>query len=342
MHSAKLIGRSAHHHALVDTLKQVAPTDAEVLITGPSGVGKELYARYIHEQSGRGGGQFVPVNCGVLSGELLENELFGHIGGAFTGALPQRQGLVAEAEGGTLFLDEVDALTAVNQVKLLRFVQEKEYRRLGECRVRRANVRFVAATNSDLQAAMLEGRFRADLFFRLRVVPIVIAPLRERPEDIAPLLTEYIERYAHAYHAETITLTPRARGALDRYSWPGNIRELENMVRYLTCLGLKRPIEASDLPLLSAVRDSDDAQPVGREADERSTGVRCFQEEKREVVERFERDYLEQALRRSDGNIARAAHLSGKARRAFFELLRKHEIDAVTFRSDTVRNANGK
>src|SRR5262249_50794150 len=218
MQNVRLIGQSAQHRALLETLAKVAPTDAEVLITGPSGVGKELYARYIHEHSGRCGAAFVPVNCGTLASDLLENELFGHIGGAFTGARPQHQGLVAEAENGTLFLDEVDTLSPANQVKLLRFVQEKEYRRLGESRVRRANVRFVAATNASLQEAVQIGAFRSDLFFRLRVVPIEVAPLCERPEDIAPLWDEYVPRYAEAYRARPIRLSTRAREALERYS----------------------------------------------------------------------------------------------------------------------------
>jgi DNA-binding NtrC family response regulator len=301
----------------------VASTDAEVLISGPSGVGKELYARFVHAQSPRRDSQFIPVNCGALNGELLENELFGHIGGAFTGAQPQRLGLVAAAEGGTLFLDEVDALSPVNQVKLLRFIQEKEYRRLGETRIRRANVRFIAASNADLQMAVQAGWFRADLFFRLRVVPIFVPPLRERPEDIEPLIAEYVLRYSSEYGAPPIILNAAARTALINYSWPGNIRELENCVRYLTCLQLSRPVDVSDLPLLSALDTKHES----------NASLRAFQHEKRELIDRFEREYLEHALRQSDGNISRAAQSSGKARRAFFELLRKHQIDVARFRN---------
>jgi DNA-binding NtrC family response regulator len=326
MQDARLIGRSAAHQALLETLTKVSPTDAEVLITGPSGVGKELYARHVHQKSGRRSAEFVAVNCGVLTGELLENELFGHIAGAFTGARPQHLGLVTAAEGGTLFLDEVDTLSAVNQVKLLRFVQEKEYRRLGETRVRRANVRFVAATNADLPEAVSAGRFRSDLFFRLRVVPVEVPPLCERREDIEPLLEAYIAHYAREYSAPPIELNAAARQALDDYDWPGNIRELENCVRYLTCLRLDRRIDAGDLPLL----DTDPA--IAPSPPARAETPARFQVEKRGVVDRFERDYLERALRQADGNIARAAQSSGKARRAFFELLRKHDIDAGRFR----------
>ena len=316
-----LVGVSAAHRAVLDTLTRVGPTDAEVLVTGPSGVGKELYARFLHQRSGRAAGPFVPLNCGALSNELFENELFGHIGGAFTGARTHHSGLVTAAEGGTLFFDEVDALSPLNQVKLLRFLQEKEYRLLGDSRVRRANVRFIAATNTDLESAVDAGRFRADLFFRLRVVPVAVPPLRERREDIEPLLCEYTEHYAAAYETAPISFSPPARLALQRYDWPGNIRELENCVRYLTCLRLNRPVDVTDLPLLS--------RPSARPA---SGGLRVFQQEKRELVDRFEREYLEAALDQNDGNIARAAQSSGKARRAFFELLRKHDIDAARFR----------
>ena len=175
-----LIGESAEHRHILEKLSKIAATDAEVLISGPSGVGKELYAHYVHQCSPRKKAEFVPVNCGALPVDLLENELFGHVSGAFTGARPRSDGLVAAAEGGTLFLDEVDALALVCQVKLLRFLQEKEYRRLGETRIRRANVRIIAATNTDLLAAVHDGRFREDLFFRLRVVPIEVPALRER------------------------------------------------------------------------------------------------------------------------------------------------------------------
>jgi DNA-binding NtrC family response regulator len=217
-------------------------------------------------------------------------------------------------------LDEVDTLSALNQVKLLRFIQEKEYRLLGDRTVRRANVRFIAATNADLEAAVDEGRFRADLFFRLRVVPVKVPPLCERRDDIAPLCAEYICRYADEYATAPIVLSDGARDALQHYSWPGNIRELENCIRYLTCLGLNRTVDVADLPLLPKARGSS------------SRVLRLFQYEKNQTVDRFEREYLEEALRQADGNIARAARSSGKARRAFFELLRKHEIDATQFR----------
>ena len=190
------------------------------------------------------------MNCGALPADLLENELFGHVGGAFTGARPSSEGLVAAAERGTLFLDEVDSLTPVGQVKLLRFLQEKEYRRLGETRIRRANVRIVAATNANLVTAVRDGRFREDLFFRLRVVPLEVPPLCDRISDIQLLVEEFAARFAESYGLPGISVSDEALQRLTSYKWPGNIRELENCVNYLTCLQLGRPIEPMDLPLL--------------------------------------------------------------------------------------------
>ena len=327
MDRQELIGVSRFHRSIIERLSRIAATDAEVLITGPTGVGKELYARHVHVHSHRHAGAFVAVNCGALPGELLENELFGHVAGAFTGARPNNRGLVAEAEGGTLFLDEIDALTLGSQVKLLRLLQEREYRPLGESRVRRANVRFVAASNVELQDEVRAGRFRLDLFFRLRVVPVHILPLRDRPEDVDVLLDAFAERYAREYKVPPLRFTDAARHRLREYHWPGNVRELQNCVRCLVCLGFEQPIHPHDLPLLeicTAPEFGDGASP--REA--------RFQDAKREVVNRFERDYIESALRLSHGNIARAAALSGKARRALFELMRKHGLRAETYRDD--------
>src|SRR5262249_9230351 len=298
MERAELVGRSAAHQRLVATLDKVACTDVEVLITGPSGVGKELYARYLHQRSERFAAPFVAVNCGGLSGDPLENELFGHVAGAFTGARAEREGLVAAAQHGTLFLDEVDTLPAASQAKLLRFVQDKEYRRLGERQLRRADLRFVAATNVNLTEAVSAGRFREDLFFRLRVVPVDVPPLRARPEDIAPLIEQFVRRYAALYRLRPVVIGPAARRRMEQYAWPGNIRELENCIRYLTCIQITRDVEPGDLPLLGPPPAPESAAVT-------------FGQAKHELVERFERERLEEALRRSEGNIARAARSEG-------------------------------
>ncbi|HEX5736471.1 MAG TPA: sigma-54 dependent transcriptional regulator [Blastocatellia bacterium] len=327
MQVTSMVGCSIGHQNLLKKLDRVAATDALILICGQSGVGKEMYARYVHQHSPRKSAAFVPVNCGALPIDLFENEMFGHIGGAFTGAKPQSEGLVAAAEGGTLFLDEVDSLSLICQVKLLRFIQDKEYRRLGESKIRKANLRIIAATNTNLLAAVQEGRFRDDLFFRLRVVPVEVPPLSERTCDILPLLVEYIAHFADIYGLPRIILNSDAIKRLESYAWPGNIRELENCIHYLTCLCLDRAVEPDDLPLLSG----DQGEPTNDD----STSL-PFNEAKHDLLSRFEREYLIHALRRSGGNIARAARASGKSRRVFFELMRKYGLKARDFLGQTV------
>jgi DNA-binding NtrC family response regulator len=308
----------------MEKLEKVAPTDAEVLISGPTGVGKELYANFIHHHSARAKASFVPVNCGGLPVELIENELFGHVGGAFTGARPHSDGLVAAAEGGTLFFDEIDSLPLPCQAKLLRFLQDKEYRRLGETRLRHSNVRIIAATNADLVAAVRAKSFREDLFFRLRVVPVEVPSLAQRPGDIPSLVDTFVERCSGTYRLPRVVFGDRALDRLKSYSWPGNIRELENCVKYLTCLQLARPVDLSDLPLLLE-NETDDGLPMDALA--KAGPLRAL---KRELVSEFERTYLESALRCSGGNIAAAARASGKPRRAFFELMRKRGVTATS------------
>lgn len=334
-----LLGQSEAHRLLLRQLAKISKVDAEVLICGPTGVGKGLYARFIHECSDRRAAQFVALNCGALPEGLFENEMFGHMAGAFTGAGSSAEGLVAAAEGGTLFLDEVDALSLPAQVKLLRLIQEKEYRRLGETRVRRVNVRFIAATNGNLPQKVKDGKFREDLFFRLRVVPINVLPLCERPDDIVALLLAYIERYAGQYGLPPIMLSEAAWERLVTYHWPGNVRELENCIRFLTCQQLGRPVEPQDLPLLHELHP-DLNSPHGR------LFCQGLRQAKQEVVSGFEKQYLEFVLRRANGNIAEAARLARKHRRAFFALLRKHGISASAYRStpaadDPPRPAHG-
>ncbi|AKJ02905.1 Formate hydrogenlyase transcriptional activator [Archangium gephyra] len=284
-------------------------------------MGKELYARRIHELSTRARASFIPVNCGALPPELFENELFGHAGGAFTGARTRAVGLVAEAHQGTLFLDEIDSLPLAGQVKLLRFIQQKEYRPLGDTRLHRSDVRIIAATNADLVAEVKKGRFRFDLFFRLRVLPIWVPPLKERREDIPLLLQHFIHRYASEYGKALLTFSEAALQRLWEYDWPGNIRELENCARYLLCTHGGSVVEAEDLPTLQDFAPEPSAPPPPS-----SSPHETFQAAKRRVVSAFERQYLEASLRAHDGNIAAAARASGKHRRAFFELMRRHGL----------------
>jgi formate hydrogenlyase transcriptional activator len=202
----------------------VAPTEATVLVCGETGTGKELVARAIHGQSPRREGPFIPVNCGMLSGELITSELFGHEKGAFTGAVEQRKGRIEQAAGGTLFLDEIGDLQADLQVRLLRFLQEREFERVGGTRTIRGDVRVVAATNRDL------GRLRADLYYRLSVFPIRVPALRERPEEIAPLLKLFVDRYSRKVGKTFAAIDRQSIERCEAYPWPGNVRELENLV----------------------------------------------------------------------------------------------------------------
>lgn len=324
------VGCSVAHRRIVETIRRLAPTDLEILITGPSGVGKERYARYAHDASKRAGSPFVAVNCGAIPAELIENELFGHVGGAFTGARSDAEGLVAEAESGTLFLDEVDALSQRNQVVLLRFLQEKEYRRLGEPRVRRADVRIVAATNCDLGTATREGRFRNDLLFRLRVASIEIPALRARPEDIVVLFEQYGAYYAEQYELPHIRVSAAVKASIQGYGWPGNIRELENCVRYLTCMQLDRELQVGDLPFMTGTHSH-----RSKEANDNTNGhvngtgqSLNFRAVKAAALEELERALIVQALEQTNGNITHAARAIGKPRRTFFELMRKYQISA--------------
>lgn len=331
----QIIGRGEFHRRALRELAAAAATDVEVLLLGPSGVGKELYARWIHEHSARATRSFVPVNCGAVPVTLFENELFGHVGGAFTGASTSSDGLVSEAEGGTLFLDEIDALEVSAQVKLLRFLQEREYRRLGEGRIRKSNVRIITASNADLLCLVRELRFREDLMFRVRVFPLRIPALCERTEDIEPLLADFVRRCANAFHVPPIWFTAEAMRHLEMYSWPGNIRELENCVRYLTSLRLNRAVEPSDLRLLDGLRPVHPAtagSPVRLNGEQSAKGQLSLRDAKRRLVSHFERDFVIDAIRTSRGNIAHAARASGKTRRAFFELMRKYSICANDYR----------
>ncbi|MCA9679143.1 MAG: sigma-54-dependent Fis family transcriptional regulator [Kofleriaceae bacterium] len=317
-------GRSEAHREILERIGRLARRDIEILILGPSGVGKEMYARTVHAESRRAARPFVALNCGAMPGELLENELFGHVAGAFTGARPCAPGLVEEAKGGTLFFDEIDALSLRNQVKLLRFLQEREYRRLGDTRVRTADVRIVAASNADLIAATQAGTFREDLLFRIRVAPIEIPPLRERPADIDAIFEAYRGWYAAEYQLPPIVVSDAARGALAAHDWPGNVRELENCVRYLTCLELGRAVEPADLPFGHGSGHGASAS-AGRAT---AAPVVNFDDAKAAVVQEFEREAIVGALDAAAGNIAQAARSVGKPRRTFFELMRKHGVTA--------------
>jgi len=313
-----LIGESPAFLAETRKIPLLAGCDVGVLVCGETGTGKEVVARAIHYLSSRAGRAFIPVNCGAIPAELVENELFGHERGAFTGAGAPRPGLVEEADGGTLLLDEVDSLPAAAQVKLLRFLQEKEYRRLGSPQLRHTDVRVIAATNADVETAVETGKLRRDLYYRLNVVPLHLPPLRDRREDVPLLARHFLARHARKLEATATDFTEGAMSALLDHSWPGNVRELEHVVERSLVLAQGQTRIRRRHALLP--------NPTPAPAD------RPFQEAKAEVVARFERRYLEEVLTRHQGNISHAARAAKKNRRAFFELLRKYGIDATRFR----------
>jgi DNA-binding NtrC family response regulator len=242
-----LIGRSPAIEKVFRLVENLEQSEATVLLTGESGTGKEVVARAIHAHSPRRGGPFIGVNCGALPADLLESELFGHVRGAFTGAVRERAGRFEVAAGGTLFLDEVADLPLQLQVKLLRVLQERSFERVGESQSRRTDARIIAATNLDLKRAVQEGRFREDLYYRLRVVPIEIPPLRARREDIEPLATYLLARVA-ARHGRALRFSPDALRSLLDYAWPGNVRELENALEYAVAVCKGQTVLPEDLP----------------------------------------------------------------------------------------------
>jgi len=242
-----LIGRSARFQRILRLVENLEHSEATVLLTGESGTGKEVVAHAIHARSPRRSGPFVAINCGALPGELLESELFGHVRGAFTGAVRDRAGRFEVAAGGTLFLDEVADLPVHLQVKLLRVLQERAFERVGESRPRTSDARIIAATNVDLRRAVVEGRFREDLYYRLRVVPIEIPPLRERREDIEPLATFLLARVG-GRQGRALRFSPDALRTLLEHSWPGNVRELENALEYAVAVCKGQTILPEDLP----------------------------------------------------------------------------------------------
>jgi two-component system, NtrC family, response regulator HydG len=292
-----IIGRSPAMRELLDRVLRIAPTDATVLVTGESGVGKELVARALHVTSRRGDKPFVPVNCAAITETLLESELFGHARGAFTGATRARRGLFEEANGGTLFIDEVGETAPGFQAKLLRALQEGEVRRVGESTPIQVNVRIIAATNQDLRRAIAEKRFREDLFYRLNVVPVRIPPLRERREDVPLLAAHFLQRFNQRTGSDKI-LTAEAAARLVEHDWPGNVRELENCMEQAAALAPERELRATDIQIEA---------PHRAEADAAAADVRTLAE----AVEDAERRTITAALTRCENDLGRVARELG-------------------------------
>ncbi|MEW5853981.1 MAG: sigma-54 dependent transcriptional regulator [Myxococcota bacterium] len=318
-----IIGNSPSLRAVLNRLPLVAQTDAAVMIYGESGTGKEVAANAIHSLSRRAGKRLVAVNCGALPDTLLESELFGYKRGAFTDAHRDTPGLVEAAEGGTLFLDEIGDISPPVQVKLLRFLQTREYKPLGSPQTLKADVRIVGATHRDLKQRIKEGLFREDLYYRLNIVPITLPPLRDRKGDI-PLLAHHFLRRFCAEHGKVLEgFSESAAALLEESRWPGNIRELENLVHQAVVLCQGRRIDAHDLGM-----GGGRVQP--EIAGDTSLG---FKDSKARVLASFEAAYVERMLRECNGNISVAARKAGLDRKSFFLLVKKYNVDAAALGS---------
>jgi DNA-binding NtrC family response regulator len=308
----KIITQNPAIQALLETARQIAPTDCNVLITGESGTGKELFARYIHFMSHRAEGPFFAINCGALNEELLSNELFGHEKGAFTGATTMKKGLIETASGGTLFLDEITEMSPAMQVKLLRVMQEKELLRLGGTRAVPVDVRVITATNRDIQDAIKEGQFRQDLYFRLNVVTLYIPPLSERRDDI-PLLGQYfLKKYTALMNKDVREVSPDVMGVLMNYDFPGNVRELENIIERGVALAYGKRIKLAHLP--------DDLKALT---------IRTFRkkEGRLQTLEEQETAYIQWVLKETGGNKTLAAQSLGIDRVSLWRKLKKYGLE---------------
>ena len=317
----QLVGASQPIQEVMEFVQKVADSDSTVMIQGESGTGKELVARMLHFNSFRKDRPLVPVNCGAIPENLLESELFGHEKGAFTGATHSRMGRFELANGGTIFLDEIGEMSLPLQVKLLRVLQEREFERVGGSRTIHVDVRIVAATNQDLETLVEEKRFRKDLFYRLNVIPIVIPPLRERRSDIPLLIDHFLTRFNQSKHTEISGLAPDAIRTLTEYDWPGNIRELENMIERLVVLKKRGVLSIGDLPEKICRRAS------GSELTERfirfnEDGINLSSE-----VELYEKHLIMEALRKANGVTARAAQLLHLNRTTLVEKLKRKGVD---------------
>ena len=301
-------------------LAQLTLSDVTVLLEGESGTGKELAARALHFNGPRAGFPFVVVHCGALPESLMESELFGHVKGAFTDAAKDRKGLLESAEGGSIFLDEIGEMSPSLQVKLLRFLQDHEVRRVGSSESRKIDVRVLAATNKDLRAEVAGKRFREDLYYRLAVVPIVLAPLRQRKEDLPVLLEHFLARAAEKVGKPGLVPSPDALRRLLAYDWPGNVREFENAIEHAAVLCGSKTILPEDLPRALAAEAARAPAPSRENA--------AYRDAKQRVLEAFDKDYLLSTLQRCGGSITRAAEAADMDRKNFHELLKKYGLSA--------------
>ncbi len=332
---SQILGVSKSMREAVAKALKVAPTDASVFITGESGTGKELFAQYIHHESRRSRKPFMAVNCAALPGELLESEMFGHKRGAFTGAIRDKAGLLEVADGGTFFLDELAEMPMPLQAKLLRVLQDGVLRRVGsEKDDAVVNVRFISATNREPEQALEEGLLRHDLYYRLRVVPIRLPALRDRPEDITVLIRHFVAHFWQRHQLPGKEPPRLGRETLDRlvaYEWPGNVRELQNVIENLVVLSdPEEEIPPDRLTMLGSGEYAGETRVAGLPAIDVNLP---FHDAKQEIIDRFEREYLSQLVARAEGNMSEAARQAGIDRTTLYRLMDKHNLAREAFAS---------
>ena len=310
----KMVGQSPAMQTIFETIEQVADLPAKVLITGESGTGKELVARALHFSSKRSSGPFVKINCAAIPKDLMENELFGHKKGAYTGAMSEQPGKIQAADGGTLFLDEIGDMDLMLQAKLLHVIQDKEFIMLGASNSVKVDVRIIAATNQNLEQRIKEGRFRRDLFHRLNVVQIHIPPLRKRKEDIEPMANRFLHEFAEMYNKRVLEFTPAAIQVLMDYHWPGNVRELKNAVEKMVIFSKSERI--GEIEARKMLRS-------GQQNFQTTQGLNSLKEQ----MAAMEREFILQAIAEANGNLTKAAEALGITRSALFKKKRKLGIE---------------
>ncbi len=315
-----MVSKSPQMHRVFDLIKKVSSTKSNVLIIGETGTGKELIARAIHNLSNRRDKPFIPVDCASLTESLLENELFGHIKGAFTGAISDKKGLLEAANGGTVFLDEIGHISLNIQTKLLRVLQDEKIKRVGDTVFRKVDIRLISATNEDLESLVREKKFREDLYYRINVVPIFIPPLRERKEDIPLLVEHFINKYNYLEKKNLQGVSRDALNILMSYDWPGNIRELENFIQRAVVLGVGPIILPNDLPAITVT-------PRAAERRDFPTRTVNFRQARRRAIEVFEKRFFIEALKRNMGNVSRTAKEIGLDRRSLQRKFKYYKIN---------------
>lgn len=323
-----LLGDSPLFRQALEKVQKIAACDCTCLIEGATGTGKEMFARAIHYLSPRKSRPFVPVNCGALPENLIENELFGHVKGAYTDAREGGGGLLSFAEDGTLFLDEIDTLSLSAQAKLLRVLQEHEYRPVGSPRTFATKARILAATNSDLRSRVTKREFREDLFYRLNILRLALPKLSERSDDIPLLANHFLKIYAESRQKNLREISTSALEKLMAYHWPGNVRELESVIQRALLMSSGTRLEESDI-------DLQEPSPVGLPHE---AAARDHSGAKLRAIERFERSYLTKLMSAHQGNVSRAARAAGQERRSLQRLLRKYQISSAAYRSGVRRS----